>query len=96
MNKHMLTFCTVFTLTVLLAGCRSKAEMLPATEPSRPLATVESTATEPHPTLTETMPELPMEDPTSVHTVPPEELTEATIEDGNGPIPSQENPAETK
>ena len=89
MNKHMLTFCTVFTLLGLLTGCRNRTEFLPATEPSRPLATIETTA----PTSAATEPETFSSEETisSVHTVPPEDLTEATIEDGNGPIPSQEN-----
>ena len=86
MNKHMLTFCAVFTLLGLLSGCRNRTEYLPATEPSRPLATVEIT----EPSLEEMETAAPEETVSPVHTVPPEDLTEATIEDGNGPIPSQE------
>ena len=88
MNKHMLTFCAVFTLLGLLTGCRGQTEYLPATEPSRPLATVETKA----PTDPAAEPEITAPDETvsPVHTVPQEALTEATIEDGNGPIPSQD------
>ena len=88
MNKHMLTFCAVFTLLGLLSGCRSRTEYLPATEPSRPLATIETTLPSSEATVPETV--SPDETVSPVHTVPQEELTEATIEDGNGPIPSQE------
>ena len=95
MKKNKLTFFTVFTLVILLSGCRNRVETLPATEPSRPLATVESTSTEPHSTR-ETETGFTEVTEASVHTVPPEALTEATIEDGNGPIASQENAAKAK
>ena len=84
MKKYLSILTALLLVSVSLSGCREKAEILPETT-GMPTVTSPSVSWE---SITETT--LP-----PVHTISPQEeaLTDATIEDGNGPIPSQK-PAE--
>ena len=85
MKKHVLIMFSILLVLSLFTGCRQMTAVLPATEPTKPAPTAK-------PSLPETEPSETMQEDTisPVHTIPPEDGPDATIEDGNGPIPSQE------
>ena len=76
MKKHLLIVSSLVILAALFSGCRRMENPMPETMPTRPLATVTPSY---DPTWPETTASTPME---SLNEEP-------TIEDGNGPIPSQ-------
>ena len=82
MKKNLLIFLTGILALSLFAGCGRKSAPMP-TNPTAPLATVEPG----HAANTSTTA------PTTAMTVP---SIEATIEDGNGPIPEQTAQSRTR
>ena len=87
MKKHMLIVCEALVLLSLFSGCRKRTVPGETAVPTRPLATVTPTRPETAPsTRPETVPTVAPRE-----TAPGEtrETLRPTIEDGNGPIPSQ-------
>ena len=81
MKKNLIIFLTGILALSLFAGCGRKTEPM-STNPTAPLATVEPSQTATAATA-----------PTTAMTVP---SIEATIEDGNGPIPEQTAQSRTR
>ena len=87
MKKHVLIVCEALVLLSLFSGCRKRTVPGETTVPTRPLATVMPTKPE---TVPATRPEtVPATRPGEANAAKPRETTRPTIEDGNGPIPSQ-------
>ena len=82
MKKYLCILAAAFLMSAVLPGCRRSSEMMPETT-GMPTVTSPSVIWESTAPSEETFP--------PVHTISPEEeaMIDATIEDGNGPIPSQ-------